>query len=113
MTEDVINSFIDDNTLKVIEEEESADLLLTGTIISVQSKTTSISQDEFAEERQLVIRIKVECLNQSADRPLWSGTISEFGVISGTADLAESDLAIADASEKIVAEILNKTIAAW
>ena len=113
LTEDVVNAFVQDNTLKVVDDEKNADLLLTGSILSIQTRSTSITQEEVVEEEQLYVTVKVECLNRQTSKPLWSGSISEFGVVSGTGDLAERDQAINEAVEKIVEEILNRTIAAW
>lgn len=113
MTEDVINAFVRDNTLQVIEDEDNSDLLLKVTILPLQTRRTSIAGDETVEEEQLVVSVRVECINQQREKPLWSGTVTDFGVISGTATLDEQDAAIATATEKIVAEIINRTIAAW
>ncbi len=113
MTEQVINAFVEDNTLRVMEDEESSDLLLTGTIMPLQNRRNSIAGDETVEEEQLVVSVKIECVNQQTGKPLWSSTVSDFGVISGTATLDEQDAAIEVATEKIVIDIVNRTIAAW
>ncbi len=113
LSEGVVNAFIDDNTLKLIDDESAADLLLLGTVVGVRSQKTSISQDQLVEEEQLVVSVKVECLNQQTDEPLWTGNISEFGVVSGDGTLEERDAAIDQAVEKIIEEILNRTVAAW
>ena len=113
LSEGVVNAFIDDNTLKLIDDESAADLLLLGTVVGVRSQKTSISQDQLVEEEQLVVSVKVECLNQQTDEPLWSGSIAEFGVVSGDGTLEERDAAINQAVEKIIEEILNRTVAAW
>ncbi|RMF58090.1 MAG: hypothetical protein D6748_09690 [Calditrichaeota bacterium] len=113
LTEDVVNAFVNDNTLTVIDDPKKADLVIKGSILSIQTRSTSITQEELVEEQQLVLTVKVECLNQQSNKPLWSGNISEFGVVSGTGDLAEREAALDVAVEKIVEEIVNKTIAAW
>ncbi len=113
MTEEVINAFVRDNTLRVIEDEDNSDLLLQAAILPLQTRRTSIAGDETVEEEQLVVSVRVECINQQTGKPLWSGTVTDFGVISGAATLDEQDTAIATATEKIVAEIINRTIAAW
>jgi len=113
MTEEVINAFVEDNSLRVIEDEENSDLLLTGTIMPLQHRRNSIAGDETVEEEQLVVSVKVECVNQQTDKPLWSSTVSDFGVVSGESTLAEQDAAIVVATDKIVIDIVNRTIAAW
>jgi hypothetical protein len=52
-TTQVIDAFINDNTLNVIEDEKSADLVLRGTITRIQEKYVAISQEENIEEKQI------------------------------------------------------------
>ena len=113
ITEDLINAFVEDNSLRVLENEKEVDLLLLGTIMSVRRRQTSITQEEQVEQEQMVVTVKVECLNQNTDKPLWTGNISEFGVLSGAGDLDDRNQAVAFAVEKIVEEVLNRTVAAW
>ena len=113
MTQGVIEAFVEDNNLQVIDNEEEADLLMTGTILPVQTRRTAISEDENVEEEQMVVTVKIECTNQHTDKPLWSGNVSDFGTISGSASLDERDLAVDFATEKIITEIINRTIGAW
>lgn len=113
MTQDVINAFIEDNSLRLIERQEDADLLLLGEIQSVRTRKTAITPNAVVEEEQLVVTVKVDCIDQQAEKSLWTSSISDFGVVSGSASLEEQDLAIAEAVEKIVEEILNRTVAAW
>lgn len=113
MSQQVVDAFIQDNTLQVIEDESEVDLLLKGTIVSVRERNTSVSSNEQVEELEMVVSVKVECLNTHLDKPLWSGTVSDFATVSGTASLEERELAVIEATEKIVEEILNRTVAAW
>ena len=46
----VTNAFIIDNSLKVIEDEKSADLVLKGTLMSVKRRPTSINPQETVQE---------------------------------------------------------------
>lgn len=113
LTLEVVDAFVRDNTLKVVEDEADADLVLEGTILPVQTRRTSITPEEVVEQEQLVVSVKIECMNKHTNKPLWSATVSDFGVVSGSASLEERDLAIDEAVEKVVADILNRTIAAW
>ena len=112
-TTQVIDAFIKDNTLNVIEDEKSADLVLRGTITRIQEKYVAISQEENIEEKQIWVFVNVKCINQKIDKELWAGSVSDFDVVSGAGTLDELNTAIANATEKIVEDIVNKTIAAW
>lgn len=109
----VVDVFVRDNTLQVVENEEDADLVLEGTILPVNTRKTSITPEEVVEEEQLVVSVQIECTNKHTNKALWSGTVSDFGVVSGSATKDERDQAIDVAVEKVVTEILNRTIAAW
>ncbi len=113
ISEQVSTAFLEDNTLSVITDEESSDLLLTGTIVDVRTQAVSISQDEDVEQEQVVVVLKIECLNQSLGKPLWTGQIRDFAEVDGSAGTAEIEQAIDIAVEKLVSEIVDRTIAAW
>ncbi len=113
LTNQVVDVFVQDNTLQVVEDGEEVDLFLKGTILNVQSRRTAINPQQQVEEEQLVVSVQVECMNRHTEKPLWSGTVSDFGVVSGGGSLQERDAAVDEAVDKIVQEILNRTIAAW
>jgi hypothetical protein len=113
MTTQVIDAFINDNTLNVVDNEESADLVLNATITRIQEKYVAISQEENVEEKQIWVHVNAECINQRTEDPLWSGNLSRFGVVSGAGNLDELNDAISEAVNDLVEDIVNNTIAAW
>jgi hypothetical protein len=113
MTNKVIDAFISDNSLRVIEDEKAADLVLQGTISRIQEKYVAISGTEQVEQKQIWVYVSVKCINQKTEKELWSGTLSDFDEVSGTADLSLLNDAVSAAVDKIVEDIVNKTIAAW
>lgn len=106
-------AFIDDNSLQVIDNEKSADLILEGSITSITRKPVSITAAEQVQEFHMVVTVRAECMNTHTQKPLWSGNLSRYGIISGTALTEEIDAAIADAVTQIVDDVITKTIAAW
>ena len=109
----ITEAFIEDNSLRVIDEEKNADLILKGSILKIEKKPVSFTTQEQVQEFQMEVTIKAECLNTHTNKPLWSGNISRYGNISGMALSAEIDQAISQAIEQIVDDVLTKTIAAW
>jgi outer membrane lipopolysaccharide assembly protein LptE/RlpB len=109
----VTNAFITDNSLKVIQDEKSADLIIKGTLMSVRRRPTSINPQETVQEYQMVLTVKTECVNTHTQKPLWSENISRFGIIDGAALRDEIDNAISVAIDQIVEDIISKTIGAW
>ncbi|MEL6822118.1 MAG: LPS assembly lipoprotein LptE [Calditrichota bacterium] len=113
LSEQVATAFLEDNTLQVITDEESSDLLLSGTIVDVRTQAVSISQDEDVEQEQIVVVVKIECMNQALGKPLWNGQLRDFAEVDGDAGTDEIEAAIDIAIEKLVSEIVDRTIAAW
>ncbi|RMG68271.1 MAG: hypothetical protein D6715_02635 [Calditrichaeota bacterium] len=113
LTTRVVDSFIKDNTLRVVNREEDADLILRGVISSVDQRAVSIGGDETVKETQIWVNVQVKCLNTHTNKPLWSGTVRHFGTVSGSGTLEEMDQAIKEALDRIVEEILLNTTAAW
>ncbi len=106
-------AFISDNTLSITEDVKTADLILRGQIVSINRRPVSFTPQEQVEQFQMVTNVKVECMNTHTQKPLWSETISRYGIISGTAVRDEIDAAIQVAIEQIVDDIIAKTIGAW
>jgi outer membrane lipopolysaccharide assembly protein LptE/RlpB len=113
LNQQITEAFIDDNSLRVINEEKTADLVLRGTITGIRRQPVSITVDENVNEFQMVVSLRAECINTHNQKPLWEGSISRYGIISGSALSDEIDSAIDNAVEQLVEDIITKTIAAW
>lgn len=109
----VTAAFVQDNSLKVVDTPDGADLILSGKIASITKKTVSFTQTEQVNEYHMVVTIQAECLNTHTQKPLWKGSISRYGTISGTALTEEIDQAIETAIDQLVEDVVIKTIAAW
>jgi hypothetical protein len=113
LTNKVNDAFIRDNTLTVVDNPDSADLVITGKITRIQEKYVAITEQENVEERQYWVFVKVECLNTKINKNLWAENLSRFGVVSAAGDIDAIDEAIDFAVDDLVEDILTKTIAAW
>jgi len=107
------SSFIQDNSLKIIEIKKDADLILSGGLVSLQQRPVSFTPQEQVQQFQMVLTVKVDCQNTHTDKPLWAETISRYGVIPGGAGRTEIDEANSVAIDQIVDDIITKTIGAW
>ena len=106
-------AFINDNSLEVIDNIKSADLILKGTISSIRRVPVSITQEEIVQSFKMVVTVRAECMNTHTQKALWSGNVSNFSIISGEALSDEIDAANSVAINQIVEDIITKTIAAW
>ncbi len=112
-TERVIDAFIEDNTLQVVENEAVADLVLYGTIVSLQERKSAITATEVVQETQIWLTVQVKCINKHTEKPLWQETLQQFGTIEGAGTLEEKNSVIQEITDIIVRDIVDKTISAW
>jgi outer membrane lipopolysaccharide assembly protein LptE/RlpB len=109
----VTSAFISDNSLRVVEQKTSADLILSGTLTSIQRRPVSITPTEQVQQYQMVLTVRTECMNSHTQKPLWSESISRYGIISGNATRDEIDQANSLSIDQVVEDIIAKTIGAW
>ncbi len=109
----LVDAFIQDNTLKVVNSPQNADLYLTGKIVSVQEQKSAISPTEQVQQIQLYLTVDVTCINQHTKKVFWKGTIRRNLPIEGAGTLEEKNAILIKLSEMIVEDVVNKIIAAW
>ena len=111
--QDVTQAFVNDNSLRVINNSNDADLILSGDISSIRKQPVSMTQTEQVQQFQMVVTIKAECMNTHTQKPLWSSTLQRYGIIPGNGLQNDVNNAIAVAIGQIVDDIINNTVAAW
>ncbi len=104
--------FIDDNTLKVVDESK-ADLLLSGSIESIRQKAAVVRTGEQVTEDRLVVTVKAQCQDLKTSKTLFNKTFDYAVPLSATAGLDERQKAIDEALKFIAEDILNATLGAW
>ena len=70
VTEQIINDLIDDNTLKVVDEDD-ADAVLEGRVIRFINKPFSFDNDLNAQEYRVIIHVRVSLLSRSGRDAIW------------------------------------------
>ena len=78
-----------------------------------REQRTAVNQQITVEEYRLQVTLNMECIRTDLDKPLWKGAVSDYGSLPGTGDLAAREAALDEAVEKIVQEIITRTVAAW
>jgi len=112
VTDTVIESFISDNTLKVVDESK-ADIIINGTIQSVTQKAAAITAGETVSEYQMHVSIKVLCEDIKQSKKLYDKVFRQYGIMSSAAGQDEKDQAIDDAIQLITEDIINTTLGGW
>ena len=106
------DKFIDDNTLKVVDESQ-ANLLLTGTIQSIRLQPAVVRAGEQVTEDQLKVTVKAKCEDLKTSKVLFDKSFQYTVPLSATAGLDERQQAINEALKYIAEDILNATLGAW
>jgi len=109
ITDRVIESFLKDNNLRIVEQDE-ADSILRGTIRRVEDIPIALKEDESAREFELQIYVSVVYENAKDKKVIFEETIRGRGTYN---EPSERDLGIDEAIDKLAVDILNKVISGW
>ena len=112
LTNQVIDAFIANNILQVVEEQD-ADLLLTGTIMSIRQQAAIITTGEEVDLFEVYVVVKVKCEHLKSGKAWWEKSLRRFGTMQGQASQDELAAAINSALLEITDDILNNTLAYW
>jgi len=111
LTEDVSQTFVDDNTLKVVAEAR-ADAILKGVIKSYSHNAYSYSSAEVVSEYIVTIGIDIAFTERKSGNVIWEATNMRNWGTYRSDDQTEQDGQKA-AVDKLVEDILNKTVKGW
>lgn len=112
LTNMVIDQFIADNTLKVVDESK-ADLLLTGAITSIVVQPAVVRSGEVVSESKVVVSVRIKCEDIKRSKKLFEQNIQRYGLLDASAGLDERDAAIQVALDEITEDIVNATLGMW
>jgi hypothetical protein len=108
----VVDKFIEDNSLKVTDMAD-ADLVLTGTVISITQRAAVLKPGETVEDYNIYVNVKVICDDITRNKKLWEKTIQQYGTMAASGQQEEREQAVRDALEAIAEDIVNNTIGYW
>jgi hypothetical protein len=112
LTNDVIDRFINENVLQVVPESK-ADLLITGTVLSIHEKAAIITTGEDVEQYEVYVNVKVKCTEVKSGKVWWEKTLRRFGTMGGLENLDARNEAIEVAITEITQDIIDNTLASW
>jgi hypothetical protein len=112
LTNQIIDRFITENVLQVVPESK-ADLLITGTILSIQEKAAIITPGEDVEQFEVYVNVKVKCAEIKSGKVWWEKTLRRFGPMEGIGNIDARNDAIDVAIEEITQDIIDNTLANW
>jgi hypothetical protein len=111
LTDKLAQAFVADNTLKVVPRQQ-ADGILTGAVISYAREPYTYSQAEVVSEYICRIGVNVQFTNRRTQKVIWEEkNLSNWGTYDAFNE-TEND-GKNRAIEKLVEDILNKTVKGW
>ncbi len=112
LTNAVITEFTRDNTLR-ITDRRNADSLLEGTVVRVDDRAGSFTNDETVKDIKVFITVHVRYEDLKKRKTVWEDDISQWGTFNPDEGQKSRDQGINEAIVKIANEILNKSVSSW
>ena len=112
LTNKLIDRFITENVLQVVPESK-ADLLITGTILSINEKAAIITTGEDVEQYEVYVNVKVKCQEAKSGKVWWEKTLRRFGIMGGLENIDARNEAIDVAITDITQDVIDNTLASW
>jgi outer membrane lipopolysaccharide assembly protein LptE/RlpB len=115
VTERIIENLVDDNTLNVTDEEQ-ADAVLDGAIVSFSNLPFSFNRDLNAEEYHVVIAVELSLYNRRLNQSIWSKRLLRGDgsfLLDSTEEGFSYEDALEEALKEITDQILSLTVQDW
>ena len=112
LTQDLIQKFIDDNTLQVAERT-TANSLLECTIVSLTDAPAIVSAGENITSRRITIGVKVLYRDLVKRKTIFEKTFTNYSDYSSSNPIQGRTEAIQGAIDKISEDILLDTVSGW
>ena len=111
LTDKLSRAFVDNNTLRVVPEGR-ADAVLRGTIVSYKREAYTYSQAEVVAEYIVRIAVDVGFYDKKNSKAIWEEKgMSNWGTYNSVSET--EDYGKDRALDKLVEDILNKTVKGW
>ncbi len=111
-TRDLIQLFVNDNTLQVTDRN-SADALLEGSISTIQDQAAVVAPGEEVMKRRVTVTVHVVFHDLQLRKKVWEKDISNWGEYESGGGLSQRDIGIDDAMKKVSEDILIATVSGW
>jgi len=114
VTEQIIDNLIEDNTLSVVNEQD-ADALLEGKIMTFENLPFSFNKQLNAEEYLVVVTVRVSLYDRKRNTAIWEGQSikGDGSYFLDSPSEGTFDDALDEALKEITDRILNLTVQDW
>jgi hypothetical protein len=115
LTAALIEEFTDDNSLRVLPEDE-AESILRGTVVTYERPVLSYDAGGSPREYRVRVVAKLSYENLSTNEVIWGDEVEGWAIYSVSGEgggLTTEDEAKAAAFEKLAQDVLAKTVQGW
>jgi outer membrane lipopolysaccharide assembly protein LptE/RlpB len=113
ITDAVINRFLRDNIVKVVDLGR-AEAILRGQITGVVDQPYTFQASETVQEYRVIVSVQISMENTQTGETVWSQEFSEWGTYPfSSGGSTERDQGIAEAIAKLTEDISNKVVSGW
>lgn len=114
LTEALIQRFVNESRLQLVNNEESADAVINGQIISYSNRPFSIGGDEQANQNQVQIQVSASFKYRTDDAPIWNKNFTGSFNFDPTDNPVEGEENAAnDTLEQIANNMFNDAVSSW
>ena len=111
LTDKLSDAFVKDNTLQVTPEQK-ADGIIRGAIVSYKREAYTYSQQEIVSEYICTITANIQFAERKSGKVVWEqGGMSSWGTYNSDSELEDDGKN--RALDKLVEDILNRTVKGW
>lgn len=112
LTEELVNKFIDDNSLQV-SDRSGSDALLECTITSVTDAPTIVSAGENVSFRRITVKVNVTYKDMVKRKTVFDKSFSNYGDYEPGGTESKREDAIIQAIDNITEDILLAVVSGW
>jgi hypothetical protein len=110
LTDGLAQAFVTDNTLRVVPEG-NADSILRGSVVSYSNDPYTYDESETVTEYIVTIDANVQFVERSSGKTIWEERFSNWGTYDSAGGI--EDIGQNRAIDKLVEDILNRTVKGW
>lgn len=111
ITDQLAKAFVADGTVKVVREQQ-ADGILRGVVVSYTREPYNYTNTEIVTEYICRITLDVQFVNRRSDKVIWEQKgMTNWGTYN--TDSESEDIGKTRAIDKLVEDIINKTVKGW
>lgn len=112
LSNEIIKKFQNDNTLKVVNEED-AQVKLSGIISSISDAPFTFDESEVVTSYKVIINVEATLTNIFQEKVMWRQGFAEFGTYTAASGDSGREAAITSAITKTTDLIFSQTFSGW